>query len=520
MEYEFPKITRRRLIMKEERASTSIQSDRWSYLWLAIGTLLGFFWVIPLTIWLSPVFMLRFMRTQKVWRGFILVWLASFVTIAITLRNMLPMPLPVYLVTMAISSLTVGGLPYLADRLLAPRLRGFAATLVFPLAVTALDYIGAATNPMGSIGAQAYGQYGNLAFMQLLSITGMWGIVFLANWFGAIVNWAWERSFDWPKIRRGAALYASILLLVMLYGGARLAFAPAPTGTVRMHGITAVDMQQTLPELHQAAGRDDWQVYRQMSAEIQDRYFEGTVREARAGAQLVHWPEMAVMVVKEDEAAFIARGQQIARDEGIYLAMAMAAVYEDGRPGENKLIVVDPAGEIALEHHKYGNAAQEGFKPGDGLLHTVETPFGTLSGIICNDTDHQEVVTQAGRNGTDILLSPSLEWRGIDPMHAHMATYRAIENGVSIVRQADNGLSIVADPYGRTLAAMDHFSANDRVMVAQVPTRGVFTIYPIIGDLFGWLAVVGFVVVAVWAVIRGRRAARAESSQLEGQALA
>jgi apolipoprotein N-acyltransferase len=67
---------------------------------------------------------------------------------------------------------------------------------------------------------------------------------------------------------------------------------------------------------------------------------------------------------------------------------------------------------------------------------------------------------------------------------------------------------------------MDHFSANERVMVAQVPTRGVFTIYPIIGDLFGWLAVVGFVVIAAWAVIRGRRAARTESSQLEGQVLA
>jgi hypothetical protein len=76
--------------MKEERASTSIQSDRWSYLWLAIGTLLGFFWVIPLTTWLSPIFMLRFMRTQKVWRGFILVWLSTFVTLGITLSNICP----------------------------------------------------------------------------------------------------------------------------------------------------------------------------------------------------------------------------------------------------------------------------------------------------------------------------------------------------------------------------------------------------------------------------------------------
>jgi apolipoprotein N-acyltransferase len=505
--------------MEEERASTSIQSDRWSYLWLAIGTLLGFFWVIPLTTWLSPIFMLRFMRTQKVWRGFILVWLSTFVTLGITLRNMLPLPSPMYLPTIAFSALTVGALPFLADRLLAHRLKGFAATLVFPLAVTAMDFIGATTSPMGSIGAQAYAQYGNLALMQLLSITGMWGITFLVNWLASVVNWAWERGFAWPEIRRGAALYASVLLLVILYGSARLAFAPPATGTVRVHGFTAVDMRQVKPELLQAQ-RDDWQVYRQMSGEIQDRYFEGTVREARAGAQLVLWPELAVWVASEDEAALIARGQEIARQEGIYLAMPVGTEYQDGRPFENKLIVVDPAGQIALEHYKYGGAAIEGFKPGDGVLRRVETPFGTLSGIICWDTDFPAPVSQAGRNDTDILLSPSLDFREIDPIHAHMAVYRAVENGVSVVRQSDNGLSVVADPYGRTLAAVDHFSANERVMVAQVPTRGVFTIYPIIGDLFGWLAVVGFVVIAIWAVIRGRRAARAESSQLEGQALA
>jgi hypothetical protein len=76
---------------------------------------------------------------------------------------------------------------------------------------------------------------------------------------------------------------------------------------------------------------------------------------------------------------------------------------------------------------------------------------------------------------------------------------------------ADNGLSIVADPYGRTLAAVDHYSASERVMVAQVPTKGVFTLYSVIGDLFGWLAVVGSVGLAIWAVVRGRKPRGAES---------
>jgi apolipoprotein N-acyltransferase len=358
---------------------------------------------------------------------------------------------------------------------------------------------------MGSIGGAAYFQYSNLALLQLLSITGMWGIVFLVNWFGPVVNWAWERGFAWKEIRRNALVYAVIMLAVLLYGGARLAYAPEAPGTVRVHGFTAVDMRtEMLPKLHEAK-KQDWQTYRQMSMEIQELYLEGTVREARAGAQIVHWPEMAVNLSKEDENNFIVRAQQIAQDESIYLVMAYAAGFQDGSPFENKLLIIDPAGDVALEHYKYGGAQLDGAVPGDGILSTVETPFGTLSGIICNDTDHEEIVAQVGKNGTDILFSPSMEYQAIDPIHAHMAIYRAIENGVTLVRQADNGLSIVVDPYGRVSATMDHFNSTERVMVAQVPILSTFTIYPYIGDLFAWLAIAGFLAITAWVVVRGRR---------------
>jgi apolipoprotein N-acyltransferase len=499
--------------MSRRRTDATMQTDRWSWLWLFLGTLMSFFWTIPLVWWLSPVFTLRFTRTQRVWRGFIVVWPSTFLVIGVTQYDMMnalmPSPLPVYLIVTGVTALLFT-LAYLADRLLAPRLKGFASTLVFPLAVTVLDFVSAKANPLGSIGGQAYFQYGNLALMQLLSITGMWGITFLVNWLGPVVNWAWQRSFDWPRIRRGVTVFAGAMLLVFLYGGVRLALAPAATGTVRMHGITAVDMRQNWSGLHQLKQQEGWEAMRQKAAEYRDLYFEQTVREARAGAQLVHWPEMAVMVPGEDEPAFIARAQEIARQEDVYLALGVGTVFQDGRPTEVKLMVFDPAGDIVLEHHKYSLVALEGTKGGDGIIRTVETPFGTLSGIVCNDANHEEVVTQVGRKGIDILLAPSMEHREIDPIHAHMAIYRAVENGVTVVRQADNGLSFVADPYGRVVAAMDHWTASERVLLAQVPAKaGVFTIYPIIGDLFAWLSVGGFVVITVWAVIQWRRARRA-----------
>ena len=82
-----------------------------------------------------------------------------------------------------------------------------------------------------------------------------------------------------------------------------------------LHGFTAVDMRNDMLPLIRAAKQQDWQTYRQLSAELQDLYLEGTVREAQAGAQIVHWPEMAVNLAKEDEADFLARTSQIAKDE-------------------------------------------------------------------------------------------------------------------------------------------------------------------------------------------------------------
>jgi len=499
----------------DQQQTTYPQKDRWSYLWLLIGTLVLFLWRMPLVWWLSPVFLLRFMRTQKIRRGFFLIWLSSFLAsippMYTILNALMPSPLPVFLIITAVFALMITGIPYLVDRLLAPHLKGFAATLVFPLIVTAVSYVSAKANPTGSIGGAAYFQYSNLALLQLLSITGMWGIVFLVNWFGPVVNYAWERGFARKEIRRNILIYSVIMLAILLYGGARLAYAPEASSTVRVHGFTAVDMKMELPKLHEAK-KQDWQTYRQLSAGIQELYLEGTIREARAGAQIVHWPEMAVNLPQEDEANFIARARQIALDEGIHLVMAYVAGFQDGSPGENKLVILDPAGEIVLEHHKYALAALEGAKSGDGILRTVETPFGTLSGIICNDTYHEEVVAQAGRNDTDLLFSPSLEYRQTDPLQAHMAMFRAIENGVTLIRQADNGLSIVVDPYGRVSAAMDHFNSTERVMVAQVPILSAFTIYPYIGDLFAWLAVAGFAVITTVAIVQWRRARRAAAT--------
>jgi apolipoprotein N-acyltransferase len=104
---------------------------------------------------------------------------------------------------------------------------------------------------------------------------------------------------------------------------------------------------------------------------------------------------------------------------------------------------------------------------------------------------------QAGRRNADIMLVPSNDWREIDPWHSHMARFRAIEQGFNMVRHVSNGLSLASDYQGRVLASMDHFATDQREMVAMVPTRGVRTLYSLIGDLFAWVCVAGLAATVV-----------------------
>jgi apolipoprotein N-acyltransferase len=402
--------------------------------------------------------------------------------------------LPIYLV-MAFFIALMNSLPLLADRLLAPRLKGFAATLVFPLAVTALFFLYNLVSPMGSFGTPGYEQFSNLALTQLVSITGLWGLTFLVSWFGPVVNWAWERSFNWLEVRYGFLVFAAILSVVLVFGSLRLTFAHIEPGTVQIHGFSLANEIYALPDGEQK------------TKEMNDSYIEGTLREASRGAQIVVWPEMAAGGTAEDANVVLARAQDVARQKNIYLVLGLAIAFPgEERPTDNRLIIISPSGEIVVNQLKYGATIISNNTPGDGILRTVGTPYGTLAGIVCYDADFPVVVKQVGSQDADILFvvngDPSV---AVAQLHAHQAIFRAIENGVSLVRpDTVDGLSVATDPYGRVLAMVDTHTSSEKVMVVQVPTKRVFTVYSVIGDLFGWLSVAGFVAIFVLAIVTGR----------------
>ena len=90
-------------------------------------------------------------------------------------------------------------------------------------------------------------------------------------------------------------------------------------------------------------------------------------------------------------------------------------------------------------------------------------------------------------------------------MHSDIATFRAIENGFSLVRPAAIGLATAVDYEGNVLAASDYNASDQQVIVAYVPTRAVRTLYATVGDLFACLSTAGRVALGVLATVRPRR---------------
>ncbi len=468
---------------------------------------------ISIASWLAPVFLLRFVRKQKPLIGLLCAFLVLTASIAFQFRGMIPIP-PVFLILILMALGLAALLPYIVDRLLINKLRNWTAVLVFPVTWTAVEYL-VSFEPFGTWGLTAYSQYGNLPLLQLLSVTGMWGITFLIGWFASVCNLIWEEGFASDKVRKMAVLYSVILVGTMLLGGIRLTCFPPASQTVRIAGLTSEPMPPAMESIFDnmlpfsQVSDDELEQFRTWTIANNETQFMRARREAEAGAKIVMCAE-GNWVLKEDEADVIDRGKEIAAENNIYLALGMISIRFDSNKEfsyENKIVMITPEGEAAWEYFKArpipGSDAAFSVR-GDGKLKTVDTPYGVLSGMICFDGDFPRLSAQAGKLNADIVLNPANDWQDITPWHSRMASFRSIEQGFNQIRTTDNGMSEAYDYQGQQLSSMNYFLTENRTITAHVPVKGVRTLYTILGDWFAWLCLLALPVLILQS-LRSKR---------------
>ena len=464
---------------------------------------------IVLAAWLAPFFLLRFTRRRRMTIVVPIVLALQMIALAIQYRGMVPFPTPIYIAVMVFYGLCFT-LPYLGDRLLSDRLPVLTGTLVFPLLLTSIEYL-LSLGPFGSWFATPYSQYGNLPLLQLLSVTGLSGITFLIGWNASAGNALWDEWTALGRLPPAAVACALVMIAAILAGGARLALFPPNGQTVRVATLSRIEKElHPDPKVvgrffrHERLTDEEIATIRERSAAIDNDLLSRSEREAKAGARVIFWGEANAPVLKQDEGDLIRRGGIVAKNNGIYLGLVLASWHlESTPPLENKIVLIQPDGTPAWEFFKAhpvpgGEAAIS--RRGNGKLRALDTPYGRLSSVICFDADFPQLLAQAGQLKTDLLLDPSNDWKAIDPWHTRMASFRAVEQGFNLVRHTSQGLSAAFDYQGRQLAAMDHYLAADRVLVAQVPIHGTRTIYGLLGDWFAWLCLAGLAGVVITAM--------------------
>jgi apolipoprotein N-acyltransferase len=453
---------------------------------------------IALAAWLAPALLLRFVRTRPAKIGLVVAYFMLIVPRAIALRGMIPIPGIFYYIFWVISAFSAL-LPYLADRLLTPHLKGVLNTLVFPCTLVVSQFV-YSHGPMGSWGSIPYTQSGNQPLIQLLSVTGLWGITFLIGWFAAVVNWSWESGPTLSRAWGPLVLFSCVYVAVILLGAARLAIFPTSSPTVRMASLSPTKEGLRLPDgllrvvIRGNADAEQIKEFKTATSVGQNELLTRSEREAASGSKIIFWSETAAFVLKEDEPGLLARGRDLAAKYHIYLGLSLGTWTPGSEhPLENKFVFIQPTGEIAWQYLKArptpgpetGMAVRS-----EGRLRQLDTPYGKIDAAICYDTDFPRLMAQAGEQKADVVLSPAGDWKAIDPRHTEIASFRAIEQGFNLVRQSNGGLSAAYDYQGRRLGSMDEYQSTDLTLIAEVPTRGVRTVYSFLGDWFAWLCIV------------------------------
>ena len=462
-------------------------------------------WDIAIAAWCAPVLVLRYARITRPLIGLAVVWMLS---IAAALWWIFQVAVPITPITLGagLAFGTIQWLPYLLDRTVGMRLSIGSRLLLFPAAIVSAEWAMGAFSPLGTAyGLKAVTQYANLPLLQLIGITGPYGIGFLIAWFATTVNHVWEQDETAKISKNGVAAFAAILTLILIGGALRLAWSSPPADYVRIAGIVpsravlnisnarlGYDLQGgTRPPAQAELARIDPARQSQAFAVVHDELIENTRKAARAGAKLVVWSENAAVTRKEELPRLLARIATIAREEGIYLD---AAVNIPFLTDETHLF--GPDGRELWVYRKARPIPDlEVYAPGDGKIPVVDTPFGRIANVICYDADFPALLKGVD---ADILLVPGGDWPEIGRVHTlRMSSLRAIESGFALFRQDFNGLSAAFDRYGNVLATQDTTRSDRDTFFADVPIKGRPTLYRVFGDVF---AILCLVAVLGWAV--------------------
>lgn len=325
-----------------------------------------------------------------------------------------------------------------------------------------------------------------------------------------------------PRLREllgGCAIALGPIAALALWGAVRLA-APEPAST----GQTVRVVQPSVPQ------REKWR------PENQERIFndhlllsrqrpDGSIDDA-AGVQLIVWPEAAMPFLPLNTPVALERiGEMLPKGVHLVSGGLRLEPMDPRVPGSrrrvfNSLIVFGEGGRPVATYDKIHLVPFGEYLPAQGTLEAIgleqlsrlrggfdagptPRPVMAIAGLpsflplVCYEAIFPRAVVQGDRRPAVMVNITNDGWFGNTTgprQHLHQARVRAVEEGLPLIRAANNGISAVIDARGRVLARLDLDvrASVDAVIPGPMPP----TLYGRLGDLVFavlWVLMVGAV---------------------------
>ena len=374
------------------------------------------------------------------------------------------------------------------------RYQAWWTVFVFPAFWAATDTLMATLLVDGNWGSLAYSQGDQLPVMQIASLFGTAGLVFLLMLVPSTlaVAIAYGRT-----LRRGWIAYSLtpvLLVASLVYGYLRL--QRPVTGMVTTFGVVSID---------DPIGLKASQSY---AANILGAYGQRIAELAGQGAQVVVLPEKIVMITIHSTGMWERQFGTLARQNHVWLEVGIGV--GDGANPTNWAWLFSPDGRLQRIYQKHHMAPPERRDHyASGTSYSVESVGGQTYGLaVCKDMHFAAFGREYGRREAAVMLVPAWDFAYLDGwLEARTTVARGIENGYAIVRAAREGMLTASDAYGRVLAETPSSGMPGSSLLVRVPVAAkVPTLYARIGNLFGWLCVIagaGFILMGRGSFKRG-----------------
>jgi apolipoprotein N-acyltransferase len=438
-------------------------------------------------MWLFPLPLLLFALRSK-W------WAAALTTVAAMMLGNLNLwsylvrglGLPVAAWVGIFLAASVGfALGVLLFRALVLRGAVWSGLLALPALWVTSEYVRNLTSPHGTAGSFAYSQLKFLAFLQLASITGPWGMSFVLLLFPAAIAIGLHLRKSAPNCAlRVAGVGVGVVALVLLFGLFRLTLSSAQKQMVKVGLITSDEKANVMVA---DPGADTERLFRD--------YARQASRLASEGAQAIVMPEKLGVTLQGKVAGTDALLQSVASHTGATIVAGVVGV--DPPVKYNQARIYSPGSDVQRYDKEHMLPPFESNLTVGTTRVLLARPLQKWGVAICKDMDFASPSHLYGKDDAGLMLVPAWDFVVDASWHGHIALMRGVEDGFSIARAAKQGFLTVSDDRGRILGEVSSSSAPFATLLVSVPAAHDWTVYQWLGNWFAWVAIALLVVVAM-----------------------